>query len=418
MKNITKRLAVALASLGGILALSTSAIAQLSIGTLLVDDERPYTYVDQYGYLSMAWWNGSEYRWDNLGSPPAGMQRALGVVSVGGTDPYAFVLGGDGHVWMNWWSGSGWPWTDMGKPEGNVVLLGPNSTNPEGMGSSVVAVHSAARPFVFVLGRDEARGVTDVWVLWTENRQSWYWSNLGSPPGLEPYEIMSSVVLDGYRPYVSVNVLEHGRSWPYLLWYDGHGNWGWYNPNPWKLVELADLHGVGAIAVAGNGRPQFYYYKDQGLLELEWTAEGYWAWSALGNPPISAVTYPYGVPISGLHAAVGAVAVDGSRPYVFMIGNDNRLWLRYWTTHWEDWHRVFPMTWGDMHESGRNGSASCELKDSLGVVALRSASLPRAYVRCEDGAVWAYKMNATGVWNWLYLGLPTPTSTRATNQSL
>jgi hypothetical protein len=52
------------------------------------------------------WWDGYGWQWPDLGSPGDGQDipSPVGVTVVDGCRPYAFVVGGDGHLWVHWWS--------------------------------------------------------------------------------------------------------------------------------------------------------------------------------------------------------------------------------------------------------------------------------------------------------------------------
>jgi hypothetical protein len=53
---------------------------------------------------------------------------------------------------------------------------------------------------------------------------------------------------------------------------------------------------------------------------LNWWSGSAWSWSNQGTP--SGVR---------LDSPMGAITVDGGRPYVFVEGGDGNLWLNWWS---------------------------------------------------------------------------------------
>lgn len=78
-----------------------------------------------YGHLYMHSWDGSYWKWINLGKPPGttyfGSPSAITYKD--GTDPrriQTFVNGSNDHLYVNSWDGSDWQWVDQGKPPDTV----------------------------------------------------------------------------------------------------------------------------------------------------------------------------------------------------------------------------------------------------------------------------------------------------------
>jgi hypothetical protein len=82
---------------------------------------------------------------------------------------------------------------------------------------------------------------------------------------------------------------------------------------------------MGAITVDG-GRPYVFVKGNDGNLWVNWWSGKAWGWSNQGTP--SGVS---------LASSMGAITVDGGRPYVFVKGSDGNLWVNWWSGSAWNW---------------------------------------------------------------------------------
>lgn len=130
---------------------------------------------------------------------------------------------------------------------------------------------------------------------------------------------LGSVAAFRERPCSFVRALD-ANVW--VNWWLGAAGWEWVNMKrpPGRSVDAA----MGAIAV--DGRPYLFVqasdgkgdYSDGNLWVCSWSAAAGWEWANLERPP--GVT---------LGAPMGAITVDNKRPYVFVLGDDGNLWLKW-----------------------------------------------------------------------------------------
>jgi hypothetical protein len=141
--------------------------------------QRPHAFIMGTDYhLWVNWWDGANWQWHDQGSPPGGIAQGIGFLTVMDTPqaaqrPYAFVGGGDGHVWVNYWDGANWHWHDQGSPPGGVV-------NEIGVLTVMDTPQAAQRPYVFVGSADG-----HLWVNYWDGA-NWHWHDQGSPQGVPP----------------------------------------------------------------------------------------------------------------------------------------------------------------------------------------------------------------------------------------
>jgi hypothetical protein len=144
-------------------------------------------------------------------------------------------------------------------------------------------------------------------------------------------------------------------------------------------VVLPALVPLGAVTVDG-GRPYVFLRGSGGGLWHNWWSGSAWNWGDLGTPA--------GI---GIESAMGAVTVDGGRPYVFVRGSDGNLWLEWWSgSVW---------TWANL---GIPGGVSIESSIGAGTV---SGGYPHVFLRGSDGNLWVNRWSGSA-WSWGNLGVP------------
>lgn len=190
---------------------------RFGIGVITVMDtpasaQRPYAFVQTIdGYLYVNWWNGSEWIWADLGTPPGRtLNRGIGVITVmdepaSPQRPYAYIQANDGLLYSRWWNGAEWKWWPAD----------PSSSRPVNVGIGITTVMdtptSQQRPFVFVKTTDGHLSVN--W--W--NGSEWIWSDQGTPPsraisaGIGAVTVMDTPA-SSQRPYIFV-LASDGHLW-------------------------------------------------------------------------------------------------------------------------------------------------------------------------------------------------------------
>ncbi|MFD9435930.1 hypothetical protein [Streptomyces sp. NPDC060002] len=292
-------------------------------------EQRPYVFVRGYdSRLHINWWNGKVWDWSDQGTP-AGRTiiEKVGAVTVqdGPNEqqrPYAFVITDDSKLHVNWWDGIKWNWSDQGAPSGRHIR--------EGVG--VVSVQDSPgakqRPYVFVI-TDDFR----LWVNWWDGSK-WNWSDQGAPPSHTISRPLGVTTMKNdanafTRPYAFV-ITEDSKVW--VNWWDG-SKWNWSDQGApsGQLVKK----GVGVISVQNDPnaqqRPYAFVQGYDSKLYVNWWDGSKWNWSAQGAPSGRLIL-----------DSVGVVTMKDdpnafTRPYVFVIGDDSKLYLNWWdgkAWHW------------------------------------------------------------------------------------
>jgi hypothetical protein len=83
--------------------------------------QRIYAFVaGTNGHLYVNFWDGSQWRWADQGEPPSASVSGIAAITYReGTQPqriYVFARGSNGHLYVNFWDGSQWRWADQGTP--------------------------------------------------------------------------------------------------------------------------------------------------------------------------------------------------------------------------------------------------------------------------------------------------------------
>lgn len=119
----------------------------------------------------------------------------------------------------------------------------------------------------------------------------------------------------------------------------------------------------GSISVMGTRPYSFVSGADDNLWVNWWSGKAGWAWSDQKRPP--------GVKLG---MSMGVVLVDSQRPYVFVKGNDGNLWANAWSgTAWV-WAKQAP-------------PPGVKLGSAMGAIDI-DISNPWVQVKGSDGQVW------------------------------
>ncbi|MEO3815475.1 hypothetical protein [Plantactinospora sp. B24E8] len=297
------------------------------VGVVTVQDnlyapQRPYVFVQTLdGHLWLNWFNGVDWPWLDLGTPPpTKVADGIGVVSVRNgfglpQRPYVFVLGVDGHLWLNWWNGGGWQWDDQGTPTDGTLL-------PYGARVGVVNLRltpeGADWPQAFLL--DNQR---QVWRNgWDGGR--WTWTNHGTPHGMSMPDSRGLGAL-------AVRDTSEGAAWPHAFVsaygsvYElsgAGGDWRWvYHSDP---VQFEFLNPVGAVTVQDKpsvGDRPYLFVVDRygGPVWSNWWAGRSWEWVEQAGTDAEMLGYQD----SGSAVTIQDTPESPQRPYVF-----------YWSSSW------------------------------------------------------------------------------------
>ncbi len=131
---------------------------------------------------------------------------------------------------------------------------------------------------------------------------------------------------------------------------------------------------MGAITVDGD-RPYIFVKGNDGSLWCHYWVNGSWRWDSHGTPAGVTIAESY-----------GAITVDGGRPYVFVKGGDGQLWCQCWINDTWSWncHGTPP---------------GVTLEASYGAMTV-DGGRPYVFVKGSDGQLWCQCwINDTWFWN-------------------
>ncbi len=134
---------------------------------------------------------------------------------------------------------------------------------------------------------------------------------------------------------------------------------------------------IGAITIDG-GRPYTFVTGSEGHLWVNWWSGSAWNWSDQGTPA--------GI---SLGASMGAITVDGGRPYVFAEGSDGNLWVNWWSGSEWQW-------------SNQGTPAGISLGASMGAITV-DGGRPYVFAKGSDGNLWINWWSGSS-WNWANQG--------------
>jgi hypothetical protein len=246
----------------------------------------------------------------------------MGALTVGGTLPYAFALGSDGNLWVNYSTGAAWHWANLSHPSGVSIVSSFGVCAIQGGGTP------SAWPFVFVSGGDG-----NLWLNFLSNGVTWTWVNhggLGLGFGVKIAGAgIGAAAVNGSLPHVFAVGGDYGL---WVNWFDG-GNWQTsHQGGPTDGKGISPLINPTQTVVAGDdGKLWAFVRSNDGHMWANWSDGKQWHWSDQGSPDGSG---------KFVEAPMGAVLVDGHRPFVYVgWGNPGSLWLNWWdgaAWHWSN----------------------------------------------------------------------------------
>jgi hypothetical protein len=333
-----------------------------------------YTFVvGRDGHLWANWYDGSKWQWADQGQPPPAIDIVAGVgaataATTAGQTLYAFVIGADGHLWSNWWNGSSWQWSDEGVPPGTAAV--------EGIGSAALSGTATTGIYAFVRGGDG-----HLWTNWSQGGSwQWYDLGRPSDAIDVVDGIAVTTTVAGPQQCIDISVRggdghlwvnrlqgtstqwsDHGQpsntafvstgvgavayasaaaqfEYTFLRGSDGHLWADWYDGTTWKwgdqgppqnTIELLD--GADAITFAADGNQLLYAFGcgDDGHLYANWWDGHQWQWGDQGQPSST----------TRVVEGAGTITFDyaGTRYiYVFVRADDGHLWVSWWNgSQWQ-----------------------------------------------------------------------------------
>ncbi|TMR06736.1 hypothetical protein ETD83_03465 [Actinomadura soli] len=333
------------------------------------------------GKVGMVTGSGRDWRWADLGRPPAQYAPASAVVAAKGPDPRpgdepVVIARAGHHIWTRTRTGA---WTDLGTTPQDVAVVDP-ATAREGVAAD-------GRRRVWAAGVSWA---SDLWTFESDDAGV-RWEDHGCPapvisvPGVSVGPNMMHVV-DGY-----------GAVWSCQLWLNGPdgfvnptGTWTYHGP---PAAGVTAAVGVGVLNMEGSEpRPTWVFVVgSDGRL---------WARTAVDEEGEAAWSWvDHGAPADGpIRTGAAPVGVDffGGPPAVHVLGDDGRLWMRR-------------ISGGDWRWSDRGVPQGQLIFAIVGAAAPEGEAGPRpvAAVVTGDGHLWISVPEGDS-FRWSDLGMPSP----------
>ncbi len=138
---------------------------------------------------------------------------------------------------------------------------------------------------------------------------------------------------------------------------------------------------MGAITVDG-GRPYVFVKGTDGNLWVNWWSGKVWSWSNQGIPSSSV----------SITETMGAITVDGGRPYVFVKGSDGNLWVNWWSGKAWNW------------SNQGTPSSGVSITEMMGAITV-DGGRPYVFVKGSDGNLWVNWWSGKA-WSWSNQGIP------------
>jgi Common central domain of tyrosinase len=276
------------------------------------------------------YWDGATWTWVDTGKDVDGTPLVIGRGAIGSPDASRlrvnmFVRGLDGQLWERYWNGSAWSWIDTGKAvAGDPIAVTRGSTgSPDGAG---------VRINLFVRGADGQ--------LWERywNGSAWSWIDTGKG-------VRGSVeaIVRGNRRSVAggdvrINLFAEGTDGKLWERYWDGSNWAWIDTGkpavgpPIAIVRgNADTTDASAVRInlfvpvlethsSGGTTPHRHF--DIRLWERYWNGAS-WTWVDTGKDIRSR-------PFAIVRGDNDDVAADDIRINLWVGGDDEKLWERYW----------------------------------------------------------------------------------------
>lgn len=227
-------------------------------------------------------------------------------------------------------------------------------------------------------------------------RPNYTWKKFGTPRrGVDIIESIKFLL-----PYEQTTISSVTFVSPKDLFMTGSdGNlWSIYNPEGVQPIgtnkfEFADLwrnqgkpdgtsikEAIGGTVVDRN-RPYIFVKGGDDNLWLNWWSGSNWSWSNQKKP--SRVS---------IEESMGVITVDGGRPYAFVKGSDGNLWSNWWSgSNW---------SWSNQGKPRNNIS----IKESMGAMTV-DGGRPYIFVKGSDGNLWSNWWSGSN-WSWSNQGRP------------
>jgi hypothetical protein len=240
------------------------------------------------------YWNGTQWKWADQGTPPGtevslAKPGAITYLDEGSKQRiYAFVGAQNGHLYVNYWDGTQWKWADQGTPP---------STKVRGAPGVITYLDEAGkqRIYAFVRGQNGHLYVN----YW--NGTQWKWADQGTPPGTTTGDLLG-LEAPGVITYLKAT---NQRIYAFVQGENGHLYVNYWNGTQWKWADQSPATGVGAavdgesqvVTYLEAGEQRIYAFirsLDLNLLVNYWKGTQ-WKWadqsgySILG--PYGAITY-------------------------------------------------------------------------------------------------------------------------------
>ena len=272
-----------------------------------------------------------------------------------------------------------WVGEDLGTPPDVTVEAGVGAVSA----MDTPTVTTSEHVYAFVRGSDG-----HLWMNWTD-LGAWHWDDRGTPTPGVTVAAGVGVVTASQRPHAFV-LGSDGHLW--MNWTDlGASHWDDRGiPTPGVTIAA----GVGVVTVANTPsvpeRPHAFVVGSDGHL---WRNGSAGNWDDRGTP----------TPGVTVAAGVGVVTVmdtptASQRPYAFVLGSDEHLWVN-WFDDTKDWQ------WTDLGTPFRNADVLRKVGAVTGMVTPTAPQRPFAFVRGNDGRLWANWWNGS-TWKWEDHGMP------------
>lgn len=273
--------------------------AVAGIGATMTADGRPYLFAKgSDGGLWVRWdYGANNWRWTNQ-QLPGGRAIASGIGAGNSSyGPAAFLLDEAGGVLANWWTGSEWEWNDLGTPPST----GPAPARITGAAVAALPEVDAA---VFV--------VTDQGTLFKNQVPTSQWEQVQLPPGLTVSSLLGATIANRGPGQDRRSVLAIMSDQDLWLWEEdayANGTWSVIGQPPGTAIAaslgVASLQG---FALGADGQVWFCQW-DTGY--GSWTSFGQPPddLDVVSGLTLNPARYPYYVPLVMGLAAKGPVVL-------------------------------------------------------------------------------------------------------------
>jgi hypothetical protein len=264
------------------------------------------------GHLHINYFDGKNWKWVDHGTAMGSKVAAKpGVISYSEgliKKIFAFVPGSNGHLYVHYWNGDTWQWSDRGAPPGTKTLGAP--------GVITYREKNLQRIYVFV------RGLNGIMYLHYWNGEKWKWSYRGKHPESVLWGNPGVITyLEGAKRMIYAFI--RGKDLKLYLHYWNGEKWKW-SPRGYPGIGLSGDPGV--ITYRERDKQRIYAFiagVDGRLYVHYWNGEK-WKWSDQGTPPGTKLWVGHSPEVITYKAG------GKQRIYVFVKGEDKRVYVRFW----------------------------------------------------------------------------------------